>query len=829
MSPDASPEQWALRYAEELGWPVLPVHSIRNGACTCGRSDCTSPGKHPRTRHGVKEASTDPKAIRAWWSRWPDANVGIRTGAESGLVVLDVDPRNGGDPALSDLLNRHGELPKTTEAETGGGGRHMLFAHPGDGVTVTRSSLAAGVDIKADGAYIVAPPSVHISGGRYCWKEHHGPGELNPAAMPPWLTELVADQPRSATTMLRVASNGDLILLLRSAWQYVAQAEPAEAGTRNNSAFRLAGHLAAMQTDVGGRLTEAQVLDCLRIWNHRNAPPLENDELQKVVSSAMTNGKPRTPKVVSSTPGKASIPKKPRVAAPGSGVSSMRFEQFRPFPVGALFEPIRRFVISAARSIGCDVCYVAVPLFAALASAIGNTRRIQLKRGWTEPAIVWVAIVGESGTQKTPALTLGTEQVHRRQRDAMRQYAEERVRYFVEKQQYERDLKAWERNATGGEAPHQPEEPQLVRNVVSDSTVEALATVLLHNPRGVLLEREELAGWIASFNQYKGGRGADAQHYLSMHAGKFILVDRKQGSPPTVFVPAACVSVVGGIQPAILDRILGAEHRDSGLLARLLLAMPPRQPKRWSDATIPDAVEAEVRTLFERLYSLETDLNDDGDPTPRSLPLTPAAKEIWVHFVNTHGEEHMDLIGDLSAAWSKLEGYAARLALVLHCARCAAGDSTADPDFVDVESMRAGITLSKWFGLEARRVYGVISESDEQRKRRQLVEWIQRRGGRITVRDMTRGLWEYRGQADAARASLNDLIQSRLGRWTGGSSGGKGGRPSETFELSIDIDETPARAGEIRGFVDVDAHEEDANQSEMTEPTHDVSDGKGPS
>src|SRR5215470_11391526 len=99
---DASRVLWALYYASR-GWPVLPLHSVEGGRCRCGDATCRSPGKHPRTQHGVKEASAHSRQIGRWWQWWPDANVGIATGVASGLLVLDIDPRNGGDASYDQL------------------------------------------------------------------------------------------------------------------------------------------------------------------------------------------------------------------------------------------------------------------------------------------------------------------------------------------------------------------------------------------------------------------------------------------------------------------------------------------------------------------------------------------------------------------------------------------------------------------------------------------------------------------------------------------------------------------------------------------------------
>ena len=111
----------ALGYAE-MGLGVFPVAGIANGACACwaGRG-CPSPGKHPLTPHGFKDATTDPRRVTAWWrNRWPGANIGGVPPA--GVVVLDVDPRNGGESSLDRLQLAHGELPETLTCLTGGGG-----------------------------------------------------------------------------------------------------------------------------------------------------------------------------------------------------------------------------------------------------------------------------------------------------------------------------------------------------------------------------------------------------------------------------------------------------------------------------------------------------------------------------------------------------------------------------------------------------------------------------------------------------------------------------------------------------------------------------------
>lgn len=455
---------------------------------------------------------------------------------------------------------------------------------------------------------------------------------------------------------------------------------------------------------------------------------------------------------------------------------------FTPFPADVLPEPIRGFVTEAAKAIGCDASYIALPLLSGLASAIGNTHRIALKRGWTEPAIVWTAIVGDSGTAKSPALELGLRPIRKRQHDAMKEHAEAMKQHADALAMHERDAAHWKKSKSDTPPPSKPEAPIADRCWTDDATTEALAVLLQQNPRGLLMVRDELAGWF-NFDRYAGGKGGgDAAKWLEMFGGRPMVVDRKTGG--TLYVPRAAVSIAGGIQPETLRRALGQEHRDNGLAARLLLTCPPRKPKRWTEADVNANTEAAVALVFDRLFGLTPETDDDGDERPRLVTLADDGKRAWVTFYNEHAGEQVNLSGDEAAAWSKLEGYAARLALVVHLTRWAAGDATLrDASRVDEASIAAGVVLARWFGDEARRVYAILGESDEGRESRRLVEWIDRKGGTATVRDLTRGPREYRGDPERAAKALGELVAAGVGRWEVDDHAGGRGRPADRFRL----------------------------------------------
>lgn len=154
---------------------------------------CDSVGKHPRTRNGLKNATTDANQVDKWWRQWPSANIGIVTGAPSGIVVIDIDPRHGGTKSLAALEQEHGALPPTVESLTGGSGNHLIFGYAGQAVG-NRANVRPGIDVRGDGGYIVAPPSIHETGNHYRWRVGHAPSEIEPTSCPTWLLDLIQKQ-----------------------------------------------------------------------------------------------------------------------------------------------------------------------------------------------------------------------------------------------------------------------------------------------------------------------------------------------------------------------------------------------------------------------------------------------------------------------------------------------------------------------------------------------------------------------------------------------------------------------------------------------------------
>ncbi len=474
------------------------------------------------------------------------------------------------------------------------------------------------------------------------------------------------------------------------------------------------------------------------------------------------------------------------VTAPRTPATAVTVHEYKPFPVDALPEPVRSFIHESAGAIGCDPCFVALPLLTGIASAVGNARCIMLRRGWYEPSIIWTAVVAESGDLKTPALHQALGPVMRWQEAAFHAYELAKEEYNRAMEEYEAQKRnARKSDGKSDEMPARPVKPRCRRFWCSDITVEALADRLQYEPRGLLVARDELSGWFASFDQYKNAKGADVSHYLTMHGARPLVVDRKTGDKTTIYVPRAAVSITGGIQPAILTGMLSRTHFENGLAARFLMAKPLRHQRHWTENVVSVELEQAISCMFAKLYGIEQGFDERGCPSPRILRMTSPAKDRWISFYNSHAEEHMELSGDMAAAWSKLESYPARLALLVHMIRCADADMLDAADEIDDWSIEAGIVLGQWFKHEISRIYAELSEPEDARKIRQLVEVIRRKGGRITARELQQATRTYRASSDKAEDALDQLVTARLGQWEPSPPGQGGGRPTRVFRLIV--------------------------------------------
>jgi hypothetical protein len=278
MSETVLPSALAFARRNLAVFPLhYPVEHDGKVACSCGRLCGKKAAKHPLERYapdGCYSATTETGIVKLWWGlRVPEANLGVHC---AGLIVVDIDPDDGGDESLKKIESEHGEMPHTWRSLTGGGGQHIVFACP-DGVIVPNVSakimddppLGPGIDIRTKGGYIVAPPSRHISGRSYAWSVDHHPADVSLAPAPNWLIERL--------TSARATDDGASIEPLPSDVWWKLTHEPVE-DYRDGAAARIAGHLFAHWCDY------QLVLGLMHSWNSAWCkPPLGYLELKQIV------------------------------------------------------------------------------------------------------------------------------------------------------------------------------------------------------------------------------------------------------------------------------------------------------------------------------------------------------------------------------------------------------------------------------------------------------------------------------------------------------------------------------------------------------------------
>jgi DNA polymerase I-like protein with 3'-5' exonuclease and polymerase domains len=758
IDPSAVPAEIRAAAAFYLAQGRLPVPIPRVGNCKAPFLD------------DWQNLRPTPADLDRLFPAGQDLNVGLLLGAPSGGLI-DVDLDTAEAVTAGALL-----LPATgwISGRQGKQRSHWwyLMDDPPDKASqqfrdVDQSMLA---ELRSTGGQTMAPPSIHPSGERVEWHELTEPARV------------------AAPDLRRVVARTAAAALLARHW-------PAE-GSRQDTALALAGGLTragwsaddveyflrvvtttARDDEVDMRVnTAARTAEKIAAGEKATGWPKLAELLGENGKAVV--GRLREWLVLSGVKGAGDPKKKASIRPPAP---------YRSFPVEALPEPIRSFVIQAAASIGCDPVYVALPALSVAASQIGNSRAIRVKRDWYEPSVVWSGIVGYSGTLKSPAFRAAVGPLYRLQRTLIRKFKSDFQEYQKEKDAYD----ARKAQAKKDKKPFDEEEPEkatIARVVTGDVTIEKLAQLLEDNPKGLLVARDELGGWLTSFQRYKGkSGGSDLQNWLELYQAGTIQYDRKTGDRPVVFVQHAAVSVAGGIQPGVLARVLTPEYMDAGLGARILMAMPPRRRKDWTEAEIDPLVKDAYEAMLAQLRELQLDKGEDGEKEPFAVKMTPEAKAVWVDFYRDWARVQESVEGELAAAYSKLEGAAARLALLYHVVSRVGELEDCQP--IDPVSIHAGVTLARWFAYEARRIYTALAETEDQKQTRNLVDLLRSWGGSSTVRRLQHASARYK-TAEAAEAALNGLVGDGLADWSERPAGPRGGRPTRVCVLRPETDTT---------------------------------------
>ncbi|WP_296538879.1 DUF3987 domain-containing protein [Rhizorhabdus sp.] len=447
-------------------------------------------------------------------------------------------------------------------------------------------------------------------------------------------------------------------------------------------------------------------------------------------------------------------------------------------------------IAEIAEGSGAPVDYVALSYIVACASLIGGKRRVSPWGGWSEPCIVWAACVGDPSSNKSPAIDATTGPFRMIETDHAASH-DERLRQWeatVERAKAEQAVwvesvkQATKDNAGTPSKPIDaviPDEPVRRRLMVMDATPEAVGAILSGNPSGTLHLRDELAGWLLSFDRYSpGGR----EFWLEAYGGRAHVIDRK-GSKGPLRIPFNGVSVLGGIQPEKLSECL-LSGSDDGLVARFLWAWPrPNQFRR--PRSVADIYKLE--SIYRRLDGLSWDVANDGSNAPVTLELDPKAVDLFEEW-GRDNDKGMDDAGALYKGFlGKLKGLVLRLALTAELSRWASSGFGQEPRSISVATLGATIEFVESYAKPtALRVFGDAALPVVDRNAATLARYIIKHGLRVVnARDVHKkyglpGLKDT-GAVSEALAALEDADWLRN---VGKRAGETAGRPKADYAVN---------------------------------------------
>jgi len=433
----------------------------------------------------------------------------------------------------------------------------------------------------------------------------------------------------------------------------------------------------------------------------------------------------------------------PGVAAAGESAEE---EEFHPdaevleFPVQVLPFTLRTFCEAVAEAVNCPVDLPALFVLTVAGTAIGNSYAIAIKPGWVEPPILWTAVVGVAGSAKTPAMRAAMEPLKKYQSRLQAEFKERKKQYAADLDAYNRELAVIRDNARKNKAnfaapPEQPVEPVMSQIIANDATREALAQLLHANPRSMVYEQDELAGWVGAMDAYR--QGGDRPWWLSCWSATSIMVNRV-GKKEPLWVPRPFISVTGGIQPSLLSDLIATEGKEDGFTPRILWCFPDPWPEDYDENGVDDATRSEYQQVIDYLLQLQPAGIEEAEMVPHVVGMSPDGKETWRKWIDGHNAEmnHPDFAPRMYAPWAKFRTYCARLALILHLCRWACGETTSEQ--VDRKSILAAAALVAYFKTHARRAHDWLHADGQDKQIQLAVAWLRRRGGTGTAREMQR-------------------------------------------------------------------------------------------
>ena len=405
------------------------------------------------------------------------------------------------------------------------------------------------------------------------------------------------------------------------------------------------------------------------------------------------------------------------------------------FPTHALPPTVAQLVVDLAEAKGAPVDFSASALLSFAAGLVGNARRFSPWSSWSEPCAINVGNVGAPSSGKSPSVDVLIEIVRSIETGLLDEFDATIREYETKKATAEEARDRWRSDVktaveTGQPAPTMPEaaiepdEPGRPVICVADATTEAIVRAEAHNPKGLIVFRDELSGLFLSFGRY--GNDTDRAYYLEANGGRPFRQDRVKNPKPIV-VDRHLLSICGGIQPDRVDSLLIKKADDDGLAARFLFTWPDAQrPRRPTTAFDP----APLQDAFRRLYALELVQGANG-LEPLTMKLAAEAADRFEEVRQRLYDREQAAAKMLKSFFGKTPGMLLRLSGLLELLERACIDSGDWPTTVSAGKIEAGETLIEYFIEMAERVYGEAGMTTEEKNAACIAREIHRRRAKV--------------------------------------------------------------------------------------------------
>lgn len=368
------------------------------------------------------------------------------------------------------------------------------------------------------------------------------------------------------------------------------------------------------------------------------------------------------------------------------------------FPVEVFPLPVQQIITATNENLNFPIDFIGASILYAVSVSIGNTHRAEIMRGYEQNAVLYLAIVGRPGTNKTHPLKWAIKPIEQRDNLKFQEYQRK-------KQEYE-TIAALTKKEREQQGYNEPLKPIWEQYLISDFTPEALVSVHSHNKRGLGVNVDELASWFKNFNRYN--KGSEQEFWLSVWSGNTVKVNRKTSDQYNI--PLPFISVAGTIQPGVLNEL--ADNRtENGFLDRLLFVVPDNLKKEyWSETELSPSIVENWQTIISNLLDVSIIQDETNNPQPEILRFTPEAKQLLFEWqrelTDQSNKPENEAISGINA---KIEMYAVRLALILQMVRYACNEG--NKQAIGMEAVQGALKLVDYFKKTAIKVHSIVSNA----------------------------------------------------------------------------------------------------------------------